>query len=257
MPANQKNKFNPFRDLFKSKEEKILIKIGKARKQIDELKTKVRFEQSYEKRRTMETEMDNLKEEIIKMGKYILKDGKLVKNDNTEQQEGTQMPENIERTPEPQPQPQPQQYQGEQVPQQFQGQVPQQQFQEQVPQQQFQEPGILQQQYPGPGIPQQQYQEEPIPPQYQREPIPQQYPGQFPQFQGQVPPQYQEQNNSDIGVTIKLVEGKSLSVKIPSSNAEDFINEISNAISTKTTMQINNTIINGRYIVYFSFGGEE
>ncbi len=246
------SKFNLFRKLFKSKQEKILNKIRHKRDKIDALKKKIRFEQTYDNRRKMQNQIDKLKEEIIKMGKYVLKDGKLVL-DKEEQHEG-KMPE-VPTPPADMQVPKPQEPE-------VMSQVPRPQEPTPMPQPPLpQEP-----MYPQPPLPQEPMYPQPSLPQepiYPQPPLPQeQVYSQAPQISREEMEHYMTQEQlaphnvtepQNQQVTIMMIENKEINVLVPSTKIDGFIHEVSSAMIEQKPMQINNRLINGRHIISLVF----
>jgi len=209
----------------KSKEEKILEDIKKKKEQ-----------------------MDKLKEEIIKMGKLVLKDGKLTKVDDVTKESvttGTTVPipeiqgyadtdvdemvqqERLRRQqgmsiPQPVQQPRP-------LSQEEYNSMKQQQdlynYQQQLAQQEAEQREYMRQQ-------QELYQQQ----QMRQQPQPYQPPQQIPM----------------VGITIEMVTGSIINVRVPGDKIDSFVEGLNMSIDNQSSFPINNKVINGRNIVSYT-----
>jgi len=95
--------------------------------------------------------------------------------------------------------------------------------------------------------PQQAYmQEAPIPQSQVQQPIP-------PQQFVQQPQVMQQQLPDVIPVSIRLVEGVVVDTNVQGIHIDKFLKEISEAIDNQSTFQVGNRVINGRYIIFYTF----
>ena len=175
---------------FKNKEEKIISKIRKKKAQIEKLKN-----------------------EVLTMGRLILKDGKL------EKAEPQQQPQEQQRVMPPQAPDieyiQPQMPEQEEEPPMFRGRPPQQEVQE-------------------PPMYRQQVQE---PPMYRR------------QVQQQMP----QRQPVELTVDIILIEGQVVQVKVSEQNAQSLLDTIGNSVETGAILIIGNKAINPRHIIMYQY----
>jgi len=227
--------------LFKSKEEKTL----------DEIKKK-------------KAQMDKLKEEIVKMGKLVLKDGKLTKVEDTPKEEakiGTPavMPDvptsdaeidemvqqerlrrqgmaTLVNTPQPPrsvpPQMSQDQYNALQRQQELYN------YQQQIIQQQAMQNQAVNQ-----------AQAEAEQREYMRQ---QQELYQQQQMRQQPQPYQQPQRLPMIAVSIDMVNGTTITISVPGDKVDSFVEGLNIAIDNQSSFPINNKIINGRNIVSYT-----
>jgi len=163
-----------------------------------------------------EKQIESLKEDIKKMAKLALKDGKLKVADEEEQkvepgQPGQPVAEEETNNP----------------------------FNEEEQYDEMEEV-----QMPPPQQPQ--YRPQPQQPQYRPQPQQPQY---RPQPQ-QPQQQYKQQQEDTIDITIRLIEDNQFIVPVFISQVDDFINKVSDGIDNQSTIQINNKIINCRNILW-------
>ena len=203
-------------------------------KEEEEAKLKQKIQKLTAKNRT---QIERLKEELEKMtGKLQIKDGKLVRADESEapKQQAPPIPSQQEYQ---QPMPPQQEYQQPMPPQQEYQQPRYQQQEYQQPMYQQQAPGVMEQEVPKMmnQYTQEQYR---IPPQEFVRPM-------------NVPPPQIEPDM--VSVIITLTEGRELNVDVPAESLQRFFVELNETIENQSTFQIGRQVICGRYIVTYSF----
>jgi hypothetical protein len=190
--------------LVRDKNEKALIEIKKKKLKLDNLKK----------------EQEKLKEEIVQMGKLVLKDGRLQKvedvtntNKGVTQEEVTDVVEEIQQTVQrnmQQPVQRPVQSQPRSVP------PPLPAFEDAVDNEAVYQQPVQQ-----------------VAPQYRRQQVPQ-------------PPQSFE-------VSIYLINGQVVVLQIPRDQFETFIEDLNGAIDNQSCFPLSNRVINGRNVVEYIF----
>jgi hypothetical protein len=214
--------------LFKSKEEKKKIEEEKlTQKALKRIKGKQKELLEFQKKEKefydkILKEKQKIKEELRTMAKLAIKDGKL---QPVNEEEIKKMVEESEPSGSP-----------------FEAQIQMQQMQ-QPQQQQFR----MQQ-------PQPQYRQ----PQPQQRVIPQQQPYMPPQPPYVPPQEYEEpiqvpESQGKYTIQVVLTDKSVINVEVEQKNINDFLEGISEAIRDQAPFQIGNRILNGRYIMYFTF----
>jgi len=177
----------------------------------------------------LEKQKSKIKEEMIKMGKLALRDGKLekveeekvVQTNNQQEPAGSPFvnaPSQAAQQPMP-PVPEPQQApQMPPPPAPEPQQAPQQPMQTQMPQQAPMQPQMPQQ----PQMQQSQIQQAPV------------------------------QEPAMLGVVITLTNGDSLRVAVPEQNFSMFVQDIDTAIANNTTFRLGQQFISGRHILFYT-----
>lgn len=212
----------------KNKEEKILVDIKKKKAQLDKLK-----------------------EEIVQMGKLVLKDGKLqriddIKRDEVVVQNSQEAVDTFEKTAKqvveqvaPPPRSMPRQYAASQptlLPEEDIVYVKQPTSQSQFTPQQLQQMQM-----------QQQMQE-----QYEQMQLQQQRLQQL-QMQQQMTQQQAQQQLPPIMVNIELVTGSIIQLEVERAKLDSFVEEINGAIDNQSSIPLGSKVINGRNIVMYTF----
>jgi hypothetical protein len=187
-------------------------------------KRKSKEEKAAEQIRKKIAQIEKLKNEVITMGRLVLKDGKLEKAESVQQQAPAAPvqervmpapPIDVEYTP------------------------PSQQQQMAEEDDFIEEPAMFR------GRPQQQEIQEP--PMYRR-PEPQEPP----MYR---PPQRQQQRiPQDLTVEIILIEGQTVQVKVSPDNAQGLLDDIGNSIVTGAILVVGSRGINPRHIVMYQYG---
>lgn len=237
--------------LFKSKDEKLYIKIKKKQELLNKLKAKLDTADIFSKEK-IDKQIVELKEEIKKMALQI-KDGKLVPSEkkefgdlkietvdddnNIQQQQPQQQQPQVTTTTQQQAFKQPTQNLNNenyerQLEQQF---LRDQQMKKQLMQEQAIRQQMLEQQRMA-DIPQQQYRQNPMPPQYQ------------------MPPEQRavHQEPQLISIIIEMTSGKAYKLNVEESNMETFVSEINAAIEDQAPFRFDSLTINGRYILSYN-----
>jgi hypothetical protein len=199
-------------------------------------------EKALEEIKIKKAQIDKLKEEIVQMGKLVLKDGKLQKV------EDTQKPESIGPVPTPPSPPLDFEQQAMKVAEQVRQRMP-------PP---YSNPPQAEPQFPPlPQFPQQQYQQQAYPQYQQQAPPPQfqQQQYQQPPPQYQMPPQFVQQppQYPPLTVTIQMIGETVIQVNVAQEKIESFIEELNNAVDNQSSFPLGNKIINGRNILFYTF----
>lgn len=171
-------------------------------------------------------QIDKLKEEIVTMGKLVLRDGKL---------EAVKDKPAVQAAPEQQ------------------GQAPMMQM-PQVPPPPVMEEFVAPQANTYPPELMQQYQQQQSypPPQSRGWDIPQQPRQAQPQYQ-QPRPQYAAPVALPVAVKIEMITGTVIVLEVAREQLQSFIEEINAAIDNQASLPLNNRVINGRNVVVYSF----
>jgi len=172
-----------------------------------------------------ERKIRKLKEEVVKMGKFALRGGKLEKIDDEEnQQQERQVPPRPEDySPSPFPE-------GVREPPKMARPSPNEQrrFEENI---------------------RQTVREMPQPPRPPPAPIPPEYRQAYGQEYAMPPPQ----RDTNIKVVIRLLEAQVVEATVPESQLNNFIQDLATAVDNSTVIQIGRQVINGRHIIFFHF----
>lgn len=214
-------------------------------KEIDRLKEAVRKKKIILKKLNSEsflTDKDKIKvkqieEEIIKMAKMILKDGKLMKKEEVSEETGIppqqpQPPMQEQSTVPMQEQPQANPFEGTPMP-------PPQELQQGLVKQQHEQ--LIQQQLA------QSQQEQLVQQQLAQQQMAQQQMAQQQMAQQQMA----QQPVKDIPVTIEIIDGKPITVSVGEDQLEKFLQDLSSAVDDAGSFRIGNRFINCRYVITY------
>jgi len=248
------------------RKEKLMRKAGKLRNKIEVIDNKVKNERDTIKISELYKKRKQLMEEINKMVKLALKDGKLQKAEDKPAEVPVQQPQQVvEAIPVEQPtmeqmaQPQVEEnpFDGPQLapPQREmpQSMQPIQSIQPMPPMPQDMQPQMppmpeQMQQMPQEEMPPMQEQmQQPMPiggnPMYPQPQQPQQMTG-YPQ---------QGAQQDIISIIIHLVEGRNIPLDVPAQNVDNVFKKLSEGMDSQTTVQIETLVLNGRHIIYYEF----
>ena len=231
----------------KFKQKRLMRKIKKTQSKIKKINQRILDEPSMSKRESIKIDRDKLKEELIKMAKLALEGGKIVERKEEQapiKPEGVPTPQHSEVVPEELQEVGPNPFEeiplGKPIPQELrQPRTSQPRYEEHIQQQPIQQQPGYEQPY------QQPYQQSQQAPQGYYPPQPQQEQYQ-PQFQ-------QQESQADIDVVVNIYNLEPIIASVPASQIEGFVEELSEAINNQAVFQIGSDVLNGRYIISFSY----